>query len=170
AHELGRLVSEGLPYEIVPGVTAASGAAAYAGIPLTARDYASSVRFMTCYSQAMIEDIDWHELAKTKDTLVFYMSAEKILEIVDRLIESCASPEIHVAVIEQASTPNQKVYRANLFDFRAKLGNTTFNTPSIFIVGRVVALHEQFCWQENNNKPGDYFSPLNAKPELIARA
>src|SRR5215203_4244456 len=83
--ELQTLVANNIPYEIVPGVTAALGAAAYSGIPLTARNHATAVRFLTYYKSDVVAESHWNELAQTDDTLMFYMSAETVSTVVDKL-------------------------------------------------------------------------------------
>ena len=113
--ELQTLTAEQIPYEIVPGVTAALGAAAYAGIPLTARDYSTSVRFLTYHKRDIITDKYWEELAHTEDTLVFYMSSETLNLVVEKLTANQIAPEKLLAVIEQATTPMQQVYVSNLY-------------------------------------------------------
>ena len=96
-------------YEIIPGITAACGAAAYAGIPLTARNHAQAVRFLTLHQNDTIQPAYWNELAHTEDTLVFYMSGDTADELVNQLIDSWDSNRKYIAVIEQATTPLQKV-------------------------------------------------------------
>src|SRR5215204_3993853 len=108
--ELQTLVQHKIPYEIVPGVTAALGAAAYSGIPLTARNYASGVRFLTVYETETISTAYWKELAATEDTLVFYMSAGNMEKLVNKLVTHHIAKEKQLAVIEQATTPFQKVH------------------------------------------------------------
>src|SRR5215467_4753605 len=108
--ELETLVTNKIPYEIIPGVTAALGAAAYAGIPLTARGYSTAVRFLTSYKSDVVTEEYWKELANTSDTLVFYMSSETLDEVVTQLVKNNISTEKQIAVVEQATTPYQHVY------------------------------------------------------------
>lgn len=160
--ELETLVANNIPFEIVPGVTAALGAAAFAGIPLTARGYATSVRFLTSYKSDIVTDEYWKELATTNDTLVFYMSSETILDVVEKLTQHHIHEEKLMAVIEQATTRLQNVHIENLYDFKRKAASEpSFISPTLIIVGRVVALHESFKWLENNVSKNYYFKPLN---------
>jgi len=103
-----------IAYEIVPGITAASGASAYAGIPLTARGYATSVRFLTNYTKTVVSESYWEELAHSSDTLVFYMSSNTLDHLVERLKRNGVSDDQLIAVVSQASTPFQQVAISSL--------------------------------------------------------
>ncbi|MBV9987795.1 MAG: uroporphyrinogen-III C-methyltransferase [Chitinophagaceae bacterium] len=165
--ELQVLLRNNIPYEIVPGVTAASGAAAYAGIPLTARDHATSVRFLTSYKPSAITDNYWRELSATDDTLVFYMSSETIDALVDKLVMHGIAADRQLAVVEQATTPLQQVYAAPVHSFREKFGGRSFLSPSLIIVGKVVALHASFQWFSGKDLGDHYFKPLTAPVESL---
>lgn len=168
--ELKVLVENKIPYEIIPGVTAASGAAAYAGMPLTARGYSTAVRFLTFYKSTVISDDYWKELAKTDDTLVFYMSSETIAGLADNLVANGIDNSKQLAVIEQATTPFQQVYIAPVHKYDAVWKDKIFLSPSLIIVGNVVSLHEMFNWfkTENNINEEYYFKPLTGAVEPIA--
>lgn len=161
--ELETVVANNIPYEIIPGVTAALGAAAYAGIPLTARGYAASVRFLTYYKSEIVSEAYWKELADTEDTLVFYMSSETLDKVVEKLTQYNIHENKLLAVIEQATTPFQNVHVVNLYDYHKQLKEKSFISPSLVIVGRVVALHDQFSWLTNNNSGEYYFKPMTGK-------
>ncbi len=165
--ELQALVANNIPYEIVPGITAASGAAAYMGIPLTARDHATAVRFVTCYKSTVVSDAYWKELAATNDTLVFYMSSETIDDLVDKLIENNISDDKKLAVIEQATTTYQQVYTTDIYEFAETLKGQTFLSPALIIVGKVVVLHESFSWFTGSNLKEYYFKPLTSTVKSI---
>jgi len=158
--ELQTVVNHNIPYVIVPGVTAAMGAAAYSGIPLTARGYSTAVRFLTCYKTDIVTDEYWKELALTNDTLVFYMSVETLNNVVDKLTYNKIAPDKLVAIIEQATTPLQKVHTLDLYSYKEKFKNHTFISPSLVIIGKVVGLHEHFAWIENSNNTDYYFKPV----------
>lgn len=164
--ELQALVAHEIPYEIVPGVTAALGAAAYAGIPLTARKYSTAVRFLTFYKSDVVSETYWKELAATEDTLVFYMSSETLDGVVANLTRNQIAADKLLAVVEQATTPLQEVYITNLYEYGEQLKGKTFLSPSLVIIGKVVALHEQFQWltasgqQQNNLNREQYFKPV----------
>jgi uroporphyrin-III C-methyltransferase len=158
--ELQTLVEHGIPYEIIPGISAALGAAAYSGIPLTARDHATAVRFLTCYKTDILSDEYWKELAATSDTLVFYMSAETANHVVAQLIANGVDESKWIAVVEQATTPLQTVYTSSLYKYAESLGNKTFKSPSLLIIGKVVQLHQQFHWLQNKETVQEYFAPV----------
>jgi len=156
--ELETLFQNNVPYEIVPGVTAALGAAAYSGIPLTARNYSTAVRFLTYYKSDVVAETHWNELAQTDDTLVFYVSAETVGTVVEKLTANNISNTKLLAVIEQATTPYQKVHVYHLYEDFKKLNETKFISPSLVIIGNVVALHKSFAWLETNSEEQEYFT------------
>ncbi len=156
--ELQTLIRFGIPYEIIPGITAALGAAAYAGIPLTARNYSTAVRFLTYYKSDVVTEDYWKELANTDDTLVFYMSAETLDRVVENLLVNNISSDKKIAVIAQATTPQQNVFTCSLHDYHQKKEFQKYISPTIAIIGKVVALSEQFAWLKNNNEPEEYFT------------
>lgn len=166
--ELQVLADNKIPYEIVPGVTAALGAAAYAGIPLTAREYSTAVRFLTWYKSDVVTNEYWKELANTNDTLVFYMSSETLGGVVENLVIHNISADKLLAVVEQATTPFQNVHTCSLYDYQTKLSNKKFASPSLIIVGKVVALHQQFKWLANSNNTQEYFAPVQNHPSYKA--
>jgi len=158
--ELKVLAENNIPYEIVPGITAATGIAAFAGIPLTARNYSKGVRFLTYYKSDVLPDEYWKELANTGDTLVFYMSSETASEVVRKLTSHNISAGKLLAVVEQGTTPNQQVTITNLYEYSNSTVNRKLVSPSLLIIGRVVQLHEQFKWLENGLSTKEYFEPV----------
>ena len=160
--ELETLVANNIPYEIIPGVTAALGAAAFAGIPLTARDHATSVRFLTYYKSEVITDDYWKELANTNDTLVFYMSSETLPKIVEKLTANNIHEDKLLAIVEQATTPFQRVRITNLYEFEKEFKGASFISPSLIIIGHVVSLHEKFKWLGNSDSNEYYFKPITS--------
>jgi len=165
--ELEAIVANNIPYEIIPGVSAAMGAAAYTGIPLTARGYSTAVRFLTYYKSDAIkgespgtdEETYWKELAGTNDTLVFYMSSETLDIVVANLVKNNIDNSKLLAVVEQATTPLQNVHVSNLYEYEQKLKSKQFASPTLVIIGKVVALHERFSWLKNTGHGGEYFKP-----------
>ncbi|MGC4036916.1 MAG: uroporphyrinogen-III C-methyltransferase [Chitinophagaceae bacterium] len=157
--ELEALVAHNIPYEIIPGVTAALGAAAYSGIPLTARGYSTAVRFLTFYKSDVVTDEYWKELANTTDTLVFYMSADTADAVVSNLIRFGIAEDRMIAVIEQATTSLQNTHVAPIHKYHDALGGRSFISPTLLIIGKVVALHKQFAWLSNSNSSDMYFKP-----------
>lgn len=157
--ELEVIVNNQIPYEIVPGVSAALGAAAYTGIPLTARGYSTAVRLLTFYKSDVVTGEYWKELAETNDTLVFYMSSETLDGVVANLIKNHISSEKLLAVIEQATTPSQHVHICSLYQYETSLKGCMFASPTLVIIGKVVALHERFAWLQNSSTGIEYFKP-----------
>jgi uroporphyrin-III C-methyltransferase/precorrin-2 dehydrogenase/sirohydrochlorin ferrochelatase/uroporphyrin-III C-methyltransferase len=158
--ELQTLRDHNIPYEIIPGVTAALGSSAYAGIPLTARGYSTAVRLLTFYKSDVVTPEYWKELAETDDTLVFYMSSETLAGVVENLLKNNISPAKLLAVVEQATTPLQRVYTCSLYDYEKNLGSRNFLSPSLIIIGKVVGLHEQFKWLEDSDTHENYFTTI----------
>ena len=161
--ELQVLVAHQIPYEIVPGVTAALGAAACSGIPLTARDYSTAVRFLTYYKSDVVSDEYWKDLAQTNDTLVFYMSVDTLGALVNKLTSNGIDSDKLLAIVEQATTPLQNVYTCSLYDYMDQLGDKSFLSPSLLIIGKVVTLHQQFGWIRNSNSSEEYFGSVAGK-------
>ncbi len=158
--ELEAIAAHNIPYEIVPGVSAAMGAAAYTGIPLTARGHSTSVRLLTLYKSDIVTEAYWKELAQTEDTLVFYMSSETLDSVVSNLVKNNIGEEKLLAVVEQATTPFQQVHIAGLYEYEIKLKGKVYASPTLVIIGKVVALHERFKWLQNATTNGDYFKPV----------
>lgn len=165
--ELETVVSNNIPYEIIPGVTAALGASAYAGIPLTARGYSTAVRLLTYYKPDVVTNEYWKELAETNDTLVFYMSSETLDKLVEKLVENKIAEDKLLAVIEQATTPLQNVHITSLYEYEEQLKGKSFISPSLVIIGKVVALHQQFAWIKNNSSKEYYFKPVTNQLKTI---
>ncbi|TKK67761.1 uroporphyrinogen-III C-methyltransferase [Ilyomonas limi] len=165
--ELLALNAVGIVYEIIPGITALSGAAAYTGIPLTAREHAAGVRILTYYKHTAIAPDAWRELATMKDTLVLYMSGASLPEVVDKLLEHDASVATPFVVVEQATTPNQYVYSATLQQYKNQPPATAFISPSLVIIGKVAGLYKQFAWLPNKEERVPYFAPLDTLTELF---
>jgi uroporphyrin-III C-methyltransferase/precorrin-2 dehydrogenase/sirohydrochlorin ferrochelatase/uroporphyrin-III C-methyltransferase len=158
--ELQTLVRHQIPYELIPGITAALGAAAYAGIPLTAREHATAVRFLTGYRPAAIDDTYWKELAHTTDTLVFYMSSEPLDTLIGNLVRYNIADDRWVAVIEQATTPCQRVTAYPVHDYLAAAAGTHYASPTLIIIGKVAALHADFHWLPDSTGETAYFPSL----------
>jgi siroheme synthase len=174
--ELQVLTEHHIPYEIVPGITAALGAAAYAGIPLTARGYSTAVRFLTGYKPELLDESYWKELAQTADTLVFYMSAAPLDGLVAKLLQHGIGEDKWLAVIEQATTPMQNVLSCPIHEYRRSGGDMpatgrNYVSPTLIIIGKVVALQEAFRWLPDSNSATAYFKPVeNHKIKTEERA
>lgn len=166
--ELKTLVQENIAYEIIPGVTAALGAAAYSGIPLTARGYSTAVRFVTYYKSDVVTDEYWRELAKTNDTLVFYMSAETLESVVNNLLANGIAGDKKLAVVAQATTSQQHTVCCRLEEYGKYFKGKEYVSPTIAIIGKVVALNEDFSWIAENPTSVSRQSYFDANT-LIAR-
>jgi uroporphyrin-III C-methyltransferase/precorrin-2 dehydrogenase/sirohydrochlorin ferrochelatase len=144
--EIEHLAEAGIPFQVVPGITAASGCAAYAGIPLTHRDHAQSVRFVTGHLKDGSIDLDWPELARPQQTVVFYMGLVGLPVICERLIAHGMPESTPVALVQQGTTPAQRVLVSTLAAMPERLRAAQFHAPTLAIVGSVVSLHERLSW------------------------
>ncbi|BCS51999.1 uroporphyrinogen-III C-methyltransferase [Geobacter sp. SVR] len=162
--ECEALGAAGVPFEIVPGVTAAVGACAYAGIPLTHRDYTASVTLVTGREGKDKDDsgIDWHSLSRGKGTLVFYMGITTLRRNMERLVEHGRSPDTPVALIRWGTTPDQQVLKGTLADIADRADRAGFKPPALTIVGEVVALREKLSWFDGR--------PLFGRKVIVTRA
>ncbi len=147
--EIESLAEEGVPFQVVPGVTAANGCSAYAGIPLTHRDYAQSVRFVTGHLKEGSPDLPWHELIHEQQTLVLYMGLTGLEEISRQLIRHGMSEDMPVALVAQGTTPGQKVVTGTLADIAGKVEGSGIKAPTLTIIGRVVTLREKLNWYQS---------------------
>ncbi|PML04587.1 uroporphyrinogen-III C-methyltransferase [Vibrio breoganii] len=144
--ELEKLALEQIPFEVVPGITAAAGCTAYAGIPLTHRDHAQSVHFITGHLKKEGMDIDWAALSKGNTTLVFYMGLKESGNIQDKLVSAGLSEETSIAIIERGTTPQQRVLTGTLSQLSTIAKKA--ESPSLIVVGSVTSLHSQLNWFE----------------------
>lgn len=146
--ELESLTRENIPFQVVPGITAASGCAAYAGIPLTHRDYAQSVRFLTGHLKNGTLEMDWKELVRNQETLVFYMGLLALPTICGKLVEHGMSPEMPIALVEQGTTSEQRVLKGTLASIVAESEKLAYESPSLIIIGAVVGLRDKLAWRD----------------------
>ena len=144
--ELESLAAAGIPFQVVPGITAASGCASYAGIPLTHRDYSQSVRFLTGHTKDGRVPLEWDILVKEQQTLVFYMGLAGLPRICDQLLKHGMSSTTPVAVIQQGTTQTQKVVVGNLDSIAGLAVEKEIQAPTIIIIGEVVKLQESLSW------------------------
>jgi uroporphyrin-III C-methyltransferase / precorrin-2 dehydrogenase / sirohydrochlorin ferrochelatase len=144
--EIELLAQNHIPFQVVPGITAASGCSAYAGIPLTHRDYAQSVRFVTGHLKSDDTNISWPELATPNQTLVFYMGLVGLTEICASLISHGRAPSTPVALIEKGTTQEQRVIIADLNTIADLVAAQEVHAPTLIIVGEVVQLHDSLKW------------------------
>jgi uroporphyrin-III C-methyltransferase/precorrin-2 dehydrogenase/sirohydrochlorin ferrochelatase len=146
--EIEELAAHGIPFQVVPGITAASGCAAYAGIPLTHRDYAQSVRFVTGHLKDGSCDLPWAELAAPHQTLVFYMGLVGLPLICQQLVANGRSADTPAALIQQGTTQNQRVFTGTLAGLPQLVADHQVHAPTLVIVGEVVQLREKLAWFE----------------------
>lgn len=144
--ELEELVDEQVPFEVVPGVTAAAGCAAYAGIPLTHRDYAQSVRFLTGHLKDGTTDLPWDELVHPAQTLVIYMGLTGLAEISQSLLKFGMSATMPVAVVEKGTTSEQRVFTSTIADICSVVNAQEVKSPALLIIGEVVTLQNKLEW------------------------
>ncbi len=144
--EIATLAEQGVPFQVVPGITAASGCASYAGIPLTHRDYAQSVRFVTGQLKDGSIDLDWASLAQPQQTVVIYMGLQGLPVICKQLIAHGAAASLSVALVQQGTTVHQQVITGTLATLPALIAEKEIHAPTLLIVGEVVSLHKQLVW------------------------
>lgn len=146
--ELQALAAHGIAFEVVPGVTAASGVSCYAGIPLTHRDYAQSCIFVTGHLKDGTADLDWPSLVRPRQTVVIYMGLGGLQEICRQMMLHGASPFLPVAVIQDGTIVTQKVVTGTLADMPERVVGQGLKSPSLTIIGDVVKLHGALAWFE----------------------
>jgi uroporphyrin-III C-methyltransferase len=158
--ELEAVTQNNIDFEIIPGITAASGASAYTGIPLTARGYSQGVQFVTYNPATQYSPDKWKQLAATNDTLVFYMSSKNIADVAELLLRYSKKIDTPLAVIEQATTPHQQIHITTLKNCREDFLTKEFSSPSLIIIGEVVNLHRSFNPGKESKSPGSIFLEL----------
>jgi uroporphyrin-III C-methyltransferase/precorrin-2 dehydrogenase/sirohydrochlorin ferrochelatase len=144
--EIDKLTDAHIPFQVVPGITAASGCACYAGIPLTHRDCSQSVRFVTGHLKNGSVDLDWSNLVNENQTVVFYMGLLGLELICEQLIAHGMAADMPIALIQQGTTPNQKVITGTLESMPEIVSNAEVQAPTLIIVGRVVKLQPRYSW------------------------
>lgn len=144
--EIQELYEAGVSFQVVPGITAASGCSAYAGIPLTHRDYAQSVRFLTGHLKEGSPELPWSELVYENQTLVLYMGLVGLESICAKLIAHGQRADMPVALISKGTTPEQKVVVGTLANIASKVEQHQIQAPTLTIIGEVVNLREQLKW------------------------
>lgn len=145
--EIEQLAAMKIPFQVVPGITAAAGCSSYAGIPLTHRDYAQSVTFVTGHMKDNRCDLNWKNLVQPDQTVVIYMGLIGLPFICKQLIKHGRSDTTPVALIQQGTTPDQKVYVGSLQTLPKIIEASNVQAPTLIIVGEVVALHERLAWK-----------------------
>ena len=144
--EIDQLMAQDIPFQVVPGITSASGCAAYSGIPLTHRDYAQSVRFVTGHLKDDSCDLPWHELVHEHQTLVIYMGLISLSQICERLIQHGMVSDMPIALIEKGTQPEQRVISGTLETIPELAETAAVKPPALIIVGKVVTLRDRLDW------------------------
>jgi len=146
--ELEALIEAGIEFEVVPGVTAASGMAAYAGIPLTHRAHAQACVFVTGHLKDGTANLDWEALARPNQTLVIYMGVGGLGMICRELIAHGMAPDMPAALVEKATLPGQRTVAGTLATLPQRALDENVQAPALIVVGSVVELHRDFDWFE----------------------
>lgn len=156
--ELETLAAERIRFEVVPGITAAAGCAAYSGIPLTHRDHAQSLTFVTGHCKGETDKVDWELLARPGQTVVFYMGLGHLENIVARLSENGVPASRAAAIVEQGTQITQRVITGSLGDLAQKARAAGIESPALLIVGEVTRLHDTLRWFNTTAPHGDDIS------------
>ena len=158
--EMQELALHGLDFEVVPGITAACGVASYAGIPLTHRDHAQGVLFVTGHLRdGSLGDLDWESLVRPRQTVVIYMGLHALLDICSKLIAHGAPTTRPIAAVQHGTLSTQKVISGTLGDMPERLKGVELLSPSLVIVGDVVKLHDCLHWFVPDIEQGDQRVP-----------
>ncbi len=151
--EIETLVQQGINFQVVPGITAASGCATYAGIPLTHRDHAQSCTFVTGHLKDNSINLNWDQLSAPNQTIVFYMGLAGLDKICQSLITHGCKKSHPIAIIQQGTTSNQRILIGTLESLPLQVVKERIKAPTLIIVGSVVTLHKQLHWFNPRNKP-----------------
>ena len=146
--EIDTLMQRGVPFQVVPGITAANGVSTYAGIPLTHRDYAQACLFITGHLKEGTVDLDWVAMSRPRQTVVIYMGLVGMEKICEKLIAHGVSPDMPAAVVQQGTTQKQRVVVATLKDLAEKVKTAQLKAPCLTIIGEVVQLRDKLNWFE----------------------
>lgn len=144
--EIETLAENNIPFQVVPGITAASGCSTYSGIPLTHRDYSQSCRFVTGHLKDGSMNLPWNELAVEQQTIVFYMALKGAQHLSGQLIAHGMRGDMPVALVEKGTTPEHKVHTTTLVELPNLVANEIIHAPTLIIVGEVVKLREKLNW------------------------
>ncbi len=163
--ELETLAAAEIPFQVIPGITAASGCASYAGIPLTHRDHAQSCVFVTAHGQDGVLSLDWETMARPGQTVAIYMGLGSLEYLMSEFIKRGVPADTPAAIIDNGTRPNQRVIKGTLADLFAKTQAANLPGPALVIVGSVVSLSDSLNWYKNFDSTPHSMS-LTASPEL----
>ncbi|MBG9992428.1 siroheme synthase CysG [Pseudoalteromonas sp. NZS37] len=158
--EVQVLAANNVNYQIVPGITAAAGCSAYAGIPLTHRDHAQAIQFVTGHCKKDGQELDWQSLAKANQTLAIYMGVIKSPHIQSELLKHGRKADTPVAIIENGTRKNQRVVTGQLGELADLIERNSIISPALLIIGEVAALHSQLAWFGKNEQTSSFAQPL----------
>jgi len=147
--EISHLREHGIPYEVIPGITAAVGCAAYAGLPLTHRDHAHSLWLVTAHCRESVDTLDWNDLAHSRQTLAFYMGVRQIQRVQTQLIQHGRHPDTPVAFVENGCRPEQRVIVGRLGHMAQLAQDHQLQSPALIYVGEVAAMAGRLNWYGN---------------------
>jgi uroporphyrin-III C-methyltransferase/precorrin-2 dehydrogenase/sirohydrochlorin ferrochelatase len=150
--EIGELIEDNIKFQVVPGITAASGCTTYAGIPLTHRDHSQACIFVTGHRKVDGDDLNWAMLSHANQTVVFYMGLDNVQRICDALKKHGRHENTPAALIEKGTTPDQRVLVGDLNTLPDLVKNNNVRAPTLIVVGEVVDLHSQLNWFKPGNK------------------
>lgn len=142
------LAAHHVPFEVVPGITAAAGVAAYAGIPLTHRDHAQSCVFVTGHLKDGSMDLDWAGLARPKQTVAIYMGLTGLPYLCEKLVEHGLPADWPAAIVQQGTTPQQRTVVGTLATLPRLAEEAGLRAPTLILVGQVVTLRQKLAWKE----------------------
>lgn len=162
AEEIEVLLPHQIPFQVVPGITAAAGCAAYAGIPLTHRDYAQAVQFVTGHCQKDGKEPDWHSLSRANQTLVIYMGLMKSAHIQAQLLAAGRAADTPIAILENGTRPEQRVITGTLAQLADLIEQQQVQSPALLVIGEVVALQHKLAWYGNRTQAAVFAQPLAA--------
>ncbi len=162
AEEIEVLLPHQIPFQVVPGITAAAGCAAYAGIPLTHRDYAQAVQFVTGHCQKDGKEPDWHSLSRANQTLVIYMGLMKSAHIQAQLLAAGRAADTPIAILENGTRPEQRVITGTLAQLADLIEMQQVQSPALLVIGEVVALQHKLAWYGNRTQAAVFAQPLAA--------
>jgi uroporphyrin-III C-methyltransferase/precorrin-2 dehydrogenase/sirohydrochlorin ferrochelatase len=163
--EMDLLAENNIPFQVVPGITAASGCSTYSGIPLTHRDHAQSCVFVTAHGKNGVLELDWNSLIQPTQTVVVYMGLSSLGILMEQLAAHGADPETPAAVIDNGTRPEQRIVTGTISNLHEKVLEAQFSGPSMIIIGSVVTLREKLRWFGATNDP-DYSFSITARENL----
>ncbi|MCF6305845.1 MAG: SAM-dependent methyltransferase, partial [Rhodobacteraceae bacterium] len=159
------LAANAVPFQVIPGITAASGCASYAGIPLTHRDHAQSCVLITAHGKDGVLDLDWQTLINPSQTVVVYMGLGSLDILSEQFLKHGLDPATPAAVVDNGTRSNQQVITGTISDIHQRVADSTIKGPALIIIGSVVTLRNDLRWFTESKKP-DHQMTLQARESL----